>query len=222
VPKIVTRGLLLSQALTRIDVEGVGFTGWRRQVDNEMMRILRLTDCASERDQSNIRRGILDIFFGSANKESLNRGSREEFQDRWTGYYFSLTPDWIFAAINDNTSQVLGYLMGTPDSRAAMPFYKHRLSSYALFEDLFEAFPAHLHMNTDAKFRGQGVGHALIERFVHELRQAEGNPAGGVHLVTSPDALNVTFYRREGFTHEVERTTTSGVPLLFMGRPLKQ
>ena len=57
-----------------------------------------------------------------------------------------------------------------------------------------QKYPAHLHMNVDATFRGLGVGRRLIETYACDLR-AIGVP--GVHAYCGPDP--VTFYLRVGF-----------------------
>jgi hypothetical protein len=48
--------------------------------------------------------------------------------------------------------------------------------------------------------------------------------APGLHLITSKEARNVTFYRRNGFVKEVERplstVATVAARLLFMGKRL--
>jgi GNAT superfamily N-acetyltransferase len=56
------------------------------------------------------------------------------------------------------------------------------------------SYPAHLHINIDALFRGRGVGRQLTESYVADLRR-EG--VSGLHLFCGPDPL--PFYLRLGF-----------------------
>jgi ribosomal protein S18 acetylase RimI-like enzyme len=66
-----------------------------------------------------------------------------------------------------------------------------------------------------------GLGGKLVDTLTSAVAR-EG--ACGLHLVTGPNARNVSFYRRQGFTDEVERilplTGQQDVALLFLGKPL--
>jgi ribosomal protein S18 acetylase RimI-like enzyme len=58
-------------------------------------------------------------------------------------------------------------------------------------------YPAHLHIDLLARFRGRGLGRALIEDLADVLR-SRGVP--GVHLDVAADNLNaIAFYRHLGF-----------------------
>jgi GNAT superfamily N-acetyltransferase len=74
-------------------------------------------------------------------------------------------------------------------ARAAEDRFPH-----ALLATLDARYPAHLHMNVASGFRGQGIGGALLTRYVETLR-AHGVP--GVHLFCGPGPL--AFYTRHGF-----------------------
>lgn len=156
---------------------------------------------------------IREIFFLSSARQLFeSEREREEFFALWTEYYFKFFPDLIL--VDQKDEAVRGYLMGCPDSEAAMPFYASRLKSYSLFADQFARFPAHLHMNVHPSARNEGVGGRLLARFAESIT-AQG--IAGAHLVTSPDSPNRAFYRRHGFNFELERHH-AGYPLLFMGR----
>lgn len=107
---------------------------------------------------------------------------------------------------------VLGYICGVEDTRAH-PDLAAAAAHIPLFNDLYDRYPAHLHINLTANARGRGTGALLIARFVTAVAECGAN---GVHLVTGVHARNVSFYRRNGFTDAVER---SGA--LFMGRSLR-
>jgi GNAT superfamily N-acetyltransferase len=64
----------------------------------------------------------------------------------------------------------------------------------AIRREISRSFPAHLHVNVDAGFRGVGVGRRLLEDYLVALR-ADGVP--GVHLFCGREPL--PFYRRIGF-----------------------
>jgi ribosomal protein S18 acetylase RimI-like enzyme len=169
----------------------------------------------TQAEQDRWHQQFRSIFFASSTRKNfLDDDEREEFWRTWTEFYFSKVPDLIFLArINDS---VVGYLMGCADSTASLPELQSRVPSFALFADLFASFPAHLHINFSAEARGQGGGRQLVDAFIQELKD-RGCP--GVHVVTSPTAENVPFYRRLGFTVEVDRPWHL-MPLLFMGREL--
>jgi len=157
---------------------------------------------------------VREIFFTSSSRQKFaSDEEREKFFATWTGYYFKHAPDLIFLHRNDH-GEVIGYLMGAADSEAARSFYADRLKSYAVFADLFARFPAHLHINVHSSGRNQGIGAKLIDRFADELRR---RGIKGLHIVTSPDSANVSFYHRNRFTYQQQRQW-QGHSLLFMGR----
>ncbi len=68
--------------------------------------------------------------------------------------------------------------------------------------EITREFPAHLHIDLQARARGTGLGRALIERLLSELR---GREIRGVHLGVDTDNANaIGFYEHLGF-REVER-----------------
>ena len=76
-------------------------------------------------------------------------------------------------------------------------------------------YPAHLHMNVEAAYRGRGVGAALMERYTKDLAAA-GVP--GVHLFCG-DAPR-PFYARHGFTELAAREVGPGRWVYHLGRRL--
>lgn len=152
---------------------------------------------------------LKEIFYLSSSRQTFaDAAERDAFFQRWAGYYVSREPQNCFLAL-DSKKELLGYITGCADSKAAAPHIP--LRSYSVFADLFDKYPAHLHINCHPRARSQGVGSALIRHLI-------GNFGGaGIHLITSPGAANIPFYRRNGFTFEVEREW-EGKKLLFMGR----
>ncbi len=158
---------------------------------------------------------IREIFFVSASRKDFrDESERERFFQKWTEYYFSEHPRFVYTA-SDQQGLIIGYLTGCPDSHQALSHYKDQISSYSLFGDLFARFPAHLHINLAESARGKGVGSTLIKAFIRDL-----SGCLGVHIVTSPNQRNVEFYRKNAFTFEVVREF-GGNKYLFMGRSLE-
>lgn len=79
---------------------------------------------------------------------------------------------------------------------------------------LYRAYPAHLHVNVEAGFRGKGVGKALVDRFLEDLR---GRACPGVHLFCGPGP--VPFYRKLGLEPCAE-TIKRGRPVFCLVRRL--
>lgn len=141
-------------------------------------------------------------------------GDSDAFVARWTGYYRATWPDHVLVHRTE-TGTVTAYLMGCPDSAGAADLFA-TFPFYGLFADRFAAFPAHFHINADPAWRGRGHGGALVAAYVARLHRA-GCP--GVHVVTAPEARNVGFYRRNGFTVRDPRRWRDR-DLLLLGRPL--
>ncbi len=154
---------------------------------------------------------IQNIFFLSTSiKEFSSPERKEAFFKKWCGDFIRLYPDHFYLMIEEK--KLLGYLSGCLNSLQAKTVLE--VPGYTVFEDLFDDFPAHLHINFHPDCRGRGLGSHLVEKFVEDLQSLKIH---GVHLITSPEAKNISFYRRLGFTHEVVRSFNSS-PLLFMGK----
>ncbi len=140
--------------------------------------------------------GLDGVFFEASNTKAFSSdAARAAFRDLWLGRYLAHDPAWAYVATAPD-GRVAGYLAGSLDDPAVTPRFAD-IAYFAAFKDLTRRYPAHLHVNLAAEFRGHGVGARLIGRFVDDARVA-GAP--GVHVVTSRGARNVTFYTRNGFS----------------------
>lgn len=161
------------------------------------------------------RQQLEEIFFLSAvKKDFASENEKKAFLDKWTGIYFKNFSNSIFLYIAND--KVVSYLTAAYDSASLLEHFALSIPYYALFKDLFEDFPAHLHINTHPDYRGKNIGSILLGELKTDLVL---HSVGGVHLVTSPSSANVKFYTRNGFDHQVERPF-NGKPLLFMGQKL--
>lgn len=157
--------------------------------------------------------------------------ARDLFLDAFAAYYTDVASDHLWVA-EDDGGAVLGYLMGCPDTAAYHRWFRSTVRgviwrALALrYRGLFtrkslgyvwryvrvrppyidlSPYPAHLHINTRADARGQGIGAALMTAYLDQLR-AEG--VKGVHLETSSaNTIAAPWYRRLGFTL-LQRTPT--------------
>lgn len=173
------------------------------------IQIVTLNELQGEQKKQIIA-SVNEIFFlSSSKKEFASQEAKAAFLKRWCGDYQEFFAGEFFVAMEGE--KVMGYLSGCSDSLSAEP----RLSvpGYSIFHDQFENFPAHLHINFHPDARGKGLGSVLVLHYMKVLKQ---NGIKGLHLVTSPDAKNVSFYERLGFNHTVTREFKE-MPLYFMG-----
>lgn len=157
---------------------------------------------------------IQDIFWEtSARSDFENEVEKAEFEKRYLGIYLKDYSDLVFVAVNEE--RVLGYILGSPstsDGKDILLANPH----LEVFADMFDQYPAHLHINLRAETRGHGIGSELIATFEQSLR---AKSVMGLHLITAPTARNVSFYIKNGFMHQVEKSW-NGRPLLFLGKTL--
>ena len=165
---------------------------------------------------SNKISAIREIFFASsARQDFASSEERQQFFSNWTDFYTKQDPYANLLAVDAN-NHILGYLMGCQDSARALLYYSEKNPSYLLFEDQFKYYPAHFHVNCHPDARGLGIGSLLISHFIEKLRK---DKVAGVHIVTSPNADNRSFYARNKFDFELIRER-KGHQLLFMGRKI--
>lgn len=167
------------------------------------------------KDQKNIfLEQIKEIFFMSSDKKTfLNDEDKANFFKKWCGDYIELFPEYVFLAIRNET-ELLGYLTGVDDTLSALDVLK--VPGLKVFEDLYQEYPAHLHINAHEKSRGLGVGSELVLSFEKILREKK---VVGLHLITSENARNTSFYKKNGFLYHELRKLNS-YELFFMGKQL--
>ena len=148
--------------------------------------------------------------------------AREVFLDAFAAYYTDVAYDYLWVAHDEG--ELMGYIMGCPDTshyhawfranlkrvawRAATLRYRGMFTRKSLgyiwrylrlrvpYVDL-APYTAHLHINTRADRRSQGIGNALMRTCLDQLRN-ENVP--GVHLETSSEnKIAVPWYERLGF-----------------------
>jgi hypothetical protein len=157
---------------------------------------------------------VNQIFFESSTVSHFKSiKQREDFQYKYLDYYKIYFP-LNFFVLCDN--RPLGYVCGVPDLLKVKKLFELSPHLHA-FKDLYKQFPAHLHINMCAESRGKGLGPLLINEFVGNIEKSGGN---GVHIITTPTAKNVSFYKKCGFNFQEERVYKESA-LLFMGKQLK-
>ena len=158
---------------------------------------------------------IQEIFFLSTSIKTFESAEKKAaFFKRWCGDYITFYPDFFYVMRDCDSKKVLGYLSGCLNSQDSLQVLS--VPGHALFSDLFIKYPAHLHINFHPDCRGLGLGGQIVEYFVFELAR---RTICGLHLITSPDAKNISFYKRLQFSYEESRLFGKSSQL-FMGRNL--
>lgn len=174
------------------------------------MTITALSEVLNREDVS---RQIEEIFFEASSLKNFSSSERKAaFYKRWCKDYQTVYPDEFFVMMEGDFVQ--GYLSGCRNSQDSLT--KLEVPGPIIFADLFNEFPAHLHINFHSSLRGKGLGSKLVNAYIETLKESH---CPGLHLITSPEAMNVSFYDRLGFSHQVVREF-NGMKLLFMGKKL--
>ena len=174
-----------------------------------MLEIVKLSELPLT-EHDTILAQVQNIFFESSSLKNFSSPStRAAFFKRWCGDYQTNYPQEFFIALENG--KVLGYLSGCSDSNEAAKMIE--VPGFLIFQDLFNKFPAHLHINFHPDARGRGLGSTLVEHYKKYLHE---NSVVGVHLVTSPNVQNVSFYERLNFSFN-ETREFKHMPLYFMG-----
>ncbi len=144
--------------------------------------------------------------------------------DLLTGYYLRWEPQVTWVAEVDGA--LIGYLTGCLDERRYIRLMSWRVVPGAVWRAWLRGrlrsprlwrraaawllalrrqemraprpYPAHLHVNLDARFRQQGIGQRLVERFLAQAKSA-GVP-GVCAGVRAENAGARRFFERLGFT----------------------
>jgi GNAT superfamily N-acetyltransferase len=153
------------------------------------------------------------IFFSSSARQSFeSEQDKAQFRERWLGRYLKYFPDCTIVAL-DEARRAIGYVTGSLDDPAQDPLFAD-LAFFADFAALTARYPAQLHINIDANWRGRGIGAGLVGAFL-ELAGESGAP--GVHAITTRGMRNIGFYLANGF-QERGAATINDRELVFLGR----
>ncbi|MEO3785976.1 GNAT family N-acetyltransferase [Actinocorallia sp. B10E7] len=144
----------------------------------------------------------------------------------FAGPYLRLCPE--FASVVDEGGEVLGYILGAPDTRGfetrceaewwpplrerypdpvspATPDERMMRAIHHFHpapDAIVEEYPSHLHIDLLPQTQGKGYGRRLMERLRDQLRRS-GSP--GLHLGVSPaNTRAVGFYEALGLTRVIE------------------
>lgn len=155
------------------------------------------------------RSQVDEIFFESSSKKDFKDAQEKAaFNWKYLGFYLAHYPEYAWLALQEG--KVLGYILGMP--------FTHDPSLYGIqphlkaFEEQFQNFPAHLHINCLHEARGKGIGKQLTLRLLNQL---QGQGIKGLHIMTGPLSENRHFYEKLGFDFTLEKNG-----ILLMGKTL--
>jgi GNAT superfamily N-acetyltransferase len=155
------------------------------------------------------------IFFeASATRSFPSEEAKRAFLERWFTRYLALFPEEAFIAVAPS-GEIAGYLVGCLEDLAVLPMFRDVFYAPA-FSDLSRRYPAHLHINVAARYRGGGIGGRLIAAFATHASQ---RGVQGMHAVTGDGSRNNGFYTRCGFDC-LRRAEIDGKRIAFFGRLL--
>ncbi len=175
----------------------------------------------ASRPRSAAMQSALDeIFFTSSSiKEFADDDARAKFRHRWLGRYLENWPELTLLAIawpGTRQEVLAGYLVGCLIDPATLREFDD-IGYFRALAPVTARFPAHLHINLAAPWRGYRIGQRLVERFT-EIASAARVP--GVHVVTAQGMRNVKFYRQCGFVEAACASDDSKRKLLLLTRDL--
>ena len=179
------------------------------------IEICRWVDLVSAPGRAHLLADIDHVFFTSSARQSFADASEKAaFRERWLGRYLTHYPDFALIAVDENRRAV-GYVIGSPRDAARDPLFAD-LPILSTFAHLTARYPAQLHVNLDAEWRGRGIGARLVAAFADRAREAG---AQGVHVITARGMRNVGFYLGNGFA-ERGAVQQGERELLFLGKDL--
>jgi ribosomal protein S18 acetylase RimI-like enzyme len=161
---------------------------------------------------------------------------KESWADLWTSYYTDQEPESLHVATMDDA--VVGYLAGCGNTAAMRPnteeltktvIRRYRLlfcpgTAGFLYRGLLDSirdreratgdfidprWPAHLHIDLLPAARGTGLGAALMERWLRQLREAA---SPGCYLLTLVENMRaLRFFEKSGFRNHGNPTLVGGM-----------
>ena len=174
-----------------------------------MIRPLKPTSKADRSYQQ-----VEDIFFLTSSKQDFSSPqARQDFAAKYLDFYL-FGAGLAFGYFDEHT--LLGYITACQNSHAATDQLSAHHAYYKLFDQAFDDYPAHLHINVHPKTQGKGIGRKLIHHLEGYL-QAEDIP--GVHLITGQQASNRAFYQAMSYTEILQRPLGES-QLVLLGKRL--
>lgn len=156
---------------------------------------------------------VREIFELTSNRVEFDSDHlKDEHRFNYLDYY-SQKKSGLFLVFMKNEKAV-AYICG--ESETMESILLNKISYLEFFKEQYKKFPVSLHTNCHPAFQGQGLGSELMQAF-ESLVKSKGYT--GIHLITSPSARNVNFYKRAGFDAEFIQKV-GNCNLLLLGKML--
>ncbi len=164
-------------------------------------------------ERSRLKQELEDIYIESSMAGTFKDPEAfKTFLWKYLGFYLHYYPEFIWVALGSDL-ECLGYVLGAPrsDHEELLKIQPH----LKLFENCFKRFPAHLHLNCHKSYRGVGIGGELVRTFENDIKTI----SSGLHIITTTDARNRSFYLRHGLSNEF-KMFYKNTPLVLMAKDL--
>ena len=128
-------------------------------------------------------------------------------------YYLEQEPENVFILVNEETDTAEGYVFGARDFKTYIKNMKPYLKKVkktgmrnyrdAIGEIIGHAiyslkYPAHLHIDINKPFRGNGNGSNMISTLTEHMKKTHGTK-GIMLIVGTSNTRGINFYKKNGF-----------------------
>ncbi len=161
-------------------------------------------------------------YFDDVRQVCINTGPKEASTDpnmrdfilfTFCDYYLEQEPENVFILVDEETDTAQGYVFGARDFKTYLKNIKPYLAKVkktgkafyrdAIGEILGHAiyslkYPAHLHIDINAPFRGNGNGSRMISTLTEHMKKTHGVKAIMLIVGTS-NKRGINFYKKNGF-----------------------
>lgn len=136
----------------------------------------------------------------SARVDFKDEEEKLSFKSKYLGFYLQNYPEYCFVYLDSN--RVLGYIVAATKTDQQLQQFEY----YQSFEKCLSDFPAHLHINCSPAAQGKGVGSQLWSHLKEKLVTEK---LVGLHIITTPEARNIGFYKKHNFDYRLDVKTDS-------------
>ena len=161
-------------------------------------------------------------YFNDVRQVCINTGPPEAKTDPATrdfilftfcDYYVEREPENVFVLVNEETDTAEGYVFGAKDFKTYLKNIKPYLAEvkktgmknflYAIAEIIGHGiysfkYPAHLHIDINEPFRGNGNGSRMISTLTEHMKKTHGVKSIMLIVGTS-NTRGINFYKKNGF-----------------------